>query len=386
MISRRNLLAGLGMAAAWPGAARAAVPRVFRASVALEENRVLVAVGVAGKGPYLFLIDTGGIVSLIHDSLAKTLKLQAIGHSRLGGMGGSDIYPIYEARDFVIGGSLRQASVALVGTRELRFGNDIEGTLAAGILTVSDTDLDFDAGELRIYPDGRNERTGFTRIRSSIRRVSGRQEESPFIFADVAVAGRGFDCLLDTGAPRGLALFANAARRSGLWDDSRPYAPMRPSGLGGQGPISRVVRAPSLALGGLAIERPLVTLHPPGQQTEVVGDGVAGLALIRRFNLSIDAHARSLWVQPSRQPAPRESYGLSGLWLDRSGDGAEVTAVGTGSPAAEAGMQAGDRVIGQWQEVLRSIGRGPGTPVRLDIDRKGVRRAISFTLRPFLEG
>jgi len=65
MISRRNLLAGLGVAAAWPGAAIGAERRVLRASIALEENRVLVAVGMVGKGPYIFMIDTGGVVSLI---------------------------------------------------------------------------------------------------------------------------------------------------------------------------------------------------------------------------------------------------------------------------------------------------------------------------------
>ena len=384
MISRRNLLAGLGAAAAWPGAAIGAGQRVLRASIALEQNRVLVAVGMVGKGPYIFMIDTGGEVSLIHDSLAKTLKLPIIGHSALGGMGKRDIYPIYQAKDFLIGGSLRQASVALVGTSNVKFGNDIEGTLAAGILTVADTELDFDAGELRIYPDGRGERPGFTRIASSIRRLSGRQEVSPYIFADVAVGGQSFDCVLDTGAPRALSLFANAARRSGLWDDSRPYAPARPSGLGGQGPIARIVRAPSLGLGGVSIDRPLVMLHPAGANLSVVGDGIAGLALIRRLNLSIDARARALWVQPSRQPAVTERYGLSGLWLDRAGDVAEVTAVGTGSPAAEAGMLVGDRVVGAWEEVLRKVSRGPGTAVTLDVDRRGAKRAISFTLRPYL--
>lgn len=384
MISRRNVLAGLGAAAVWPGGAVAAGPRVLRASVSLEENRVLVAVGMAGKGPYIFMIDTGGVIGLIHDSLAKTLKLPIIGHSALGGTGGADIYPLYQARDFLIGGSIRQASVALVGTGDLHFGNDIEGTLAAGILTVADTELDFDAGELRIYPDGRGERAGFTRLRSSIRQLRGGQEGSPYIFADVAVGGQAFDCLLDTGAPRALSLYADAARRSGLWDDRRPYAPFRPSGLGGQGTIGRIVRAPSLGLGALSIDRPLVALHPPTAALSVVGDGVAGLALIRRLNLSIDASARSLWVQPSRQPAVPERYGLSGLWLDRKGDTAEVTGVGTGSPAADAGMQVGDRVAGAWQDVLRSIGRGPGTTATLEVDRKGTKRTVSFTLRPYL--
>ncbi len=384
MISRRNLLAGLGVAAAWPGGAIAAGQRVLRASIALEESRVLVAVGMVGKGPYIFMIDTGADFGLIHNTLAATLKLPIGGHTRVRGAGGADIYPIYEARDFVIGGTMRQARVGLVGAGELRFGTDIEGTLAAGILTAGDTDLDFDTGEIRLYPDGRGERTGFTRLRSSIRRLEHATEASPYIFADIAVGGQAFECMLDTGAPSLLSLGPNASRRSGLWDDSRPFAPFRPNGIGGAGSLSRVVRAPSVALGGLAIEHPLIALEPPGTVSPAIGEGIGGLALIRRFNLSIDARSRSLWVQPSRQPATGRGYGLSGLWLDHDGDGARVAAVGTGSPAAEAGILTGDRIDGAWRDALAAINRGPGTSASLTVVRKGAKRAISFTLRPYL--
>jgi serine protease Do len=357
---------------------------VLRASIALEENRVLVAVGMVGKGPYIFMIDTGADFGLIHNSLATTLKLPIGGHTQVRGQGGANIYPIYEARDFVIGGTMRQARVGLVGAGDLRFGTDIEGTLAAGILTAGDTDLDFDTGEIRLYPDGRGERTGFTRLRSSIRRLEHATEASPYIFADIAVGGQAFECMLDTGAPSLLSLGPNASRRSGLWDESRPFAPFRPNGIGGAGSLSRVVRAPSVALGGLAIEHPLIALEPPGTVSPAIGEGIGGLALIRRFNLSIDARSRSLWVQPSRQPATGRGYGLSGLWLDRDGDGAQVAAVGTGSPAAEAGILVGDRIDGAWRDSLAAINRGPGRPVSLTVVRKGTKRAISFTPRPYL--
>ena len=61
-----------------------------------------------------------------------------------------------------------------------------------------------------------------------------------------------------------------------------------------------------------------------------------------------------------------------------------MAAVGTGSPAAEAGVQVGDRIAGAWPELLAAINRGPGTPVSLAIERGGTKRTISFTLRPYL--
>ena len=389
MIGRRTVLAGGAAAAMLPRAALAAARGVYRAKIALEGDRVLVAVGIAGKGPYIFMIDTGGVVSLIHDSLAKELKLSQIGHSALGGAGGADIYPLYKARDFVIGGTIRQASVALVGAGELNFGEDIEGTLAAGIITVIDSELDFDAGELRMYPDGRGERPGFAHVRSSIRRLgSSEGEESPYIFADVAMNGRSLDTMLDTGAPGFLSLGPAAARASGLWDDTRPFSPYRPQGVGGQGQLGRFIRVPSVTFGGVTIDRPIVTLRGQGTGIKAgaeIGDAIGGLALIRLFNLSVDAGSRQLWVQRSREQLPDQHYGMSGLWLERAADGIKVEVVGTGSPGAAAGILAGDSIVDMaWGPLLAMINGKPGDIVKLTIVRDGARRPVEFALKPYL--
>jgi len=382
------LASGLA-AAAMPRVALAAEKRVFRARIALEDDRVLIAVGIASKGPFIFMIDTGGAVSLINDALAKDLKLQQIGHSALGGAGGEDIYPLYKARDFVIGGVVRQAAVALVGTRNLRFGDDIVGVLAAGIVTVMDADLDFDASEMRMYPDGRGERASYTAVPSSIRRLGGGAgEESPYIFADVAVNGRRLDTMLDTGQPRFLSVGPSAARSSGLWDDTRPFAPYRPSGLGGKGQLGRIVRASSVQFGGVTIDRPLVALRGQGSGITAgaeIGDAIGGLDLIRRFNLSIDAGARKLWVRPSQQRPADQRYGMSGIWCDRDGDTISVVSVGIGSPAAEAGVRIGDRIVElEWTKMLTMFGSDAGTKLPLTLERDGARRGVELTLRPYL--
>ena len=385
MIGRREVVAAMAGSLVMPRVALAADRRMFKASIALENNRVLVAVGMNGKGPYIFMIDTGAYVSLIRPELAKELGLLVMGHEGTSGIGGKGRpFAIYRARDFIIGGSIRQSSVVLEDSFEFGYQSEIYGALAAGILTAQDADLDFDAGELRIYPDGRGDRSGFVALDSEIPRAEQPNRGSRQILATVTVDGRPVRCLLDTGSPNTLSLDQAAARRLGLWD-GRPFAPVRPNGIGGTGPIGRIVRVGSIGMGGLTVDRPQITLlgNDIGGRHDGF-EGIVGLSIIRRFNLSIDTRGRKLWVKPSRQSSPPGRYGLSGLWLDRDGARIKVAEVGTGSPAAKAGIAVGDEIDGDWDNVLRAIGGPADSIARLAVKRGGDTREVALTLAPYL--
>jgi S1-C subfamily serine protease len=58
--------------------------------------------------------------------------------------------------------------------------------------------------------------------------------------------------------------------------------------------------------------------------------------------------------------------------------------VGNGSPAAKAGIQPGDRVVGEWSDVLRRINAPVGSSVALKIERGGHSLDVAFTLSDFL--
>lgn len=360
----------------------AAQGRVFKASISLEGNRVLIAVGMNGQGPFIFMIDTGTYVSIVRPDLAKKLNLPVQGYEASRGIGGKgDRYAIYLARDFIIGGGIRQSSVVLEDSFRFGYQQDIYGALAAGILTASDTDLDFDAGELRIYPDGRGDRAGYVAVDSEIPRANQPDRGSRKIVATILVNGRPLRCALDTGSPNTLSLYQAAARRLGLWDN-RPFAPSRPNGIGGAGPIARTVRVDEMTLGDVRLDRPLISLL--GNDLGSNLDGIVGLSFIRLFNTSIDSRGRRLWIKPSRQVSPPGRYGPSGLWLDRAGSRIVVASVGNGSPAAKAGIQPGDRVVGEWSDVLRTISSSVGSRVVLKIERGGQSLDVAFTLSDFL--
>ena len=388
MISRRNLLQ---MAAAAPliahtGLDAQAPRRVGGARILLRDNRVWMQVRFGESSPYPFVIDTGSWANMIRKSAARELRLREIGDRTTVGVGGAQAMTHYEARNVMLGNI--DIGTADFLAYEDEFGNGIHpeaiGLLAANVMTTADSDLDFEAGEWRIYPDGRGERAGFEPLPSQIRQ-SARQVGSPKIFVNASLGNASYRLLVDTGAPASVYLFPEASRRSGLWNDWTPYSPHRLSGFGGEGPRTRLVRGSELAIGHIRFERPLITLNDPDARDTRDGDGILGLGLLELMNLSTEIRAGRLWARRNtRSPRP-ERYGMSGLWTEERGDRLVLVTVSPQSPAAEAGLQVGDEIRGvPLREWIRPLGGRPGDVVEIDYHRNGAPHTTRLTLRPFL--
>jgi hypothetical protein len=292
----------------------------------------------------------------------------------------------YEARNVMLGNI--DIGTADFLAYEDEFGNGIHpeaiGLLAANVMTTADSDLDFEAGEWRIYPDGRGERAGFEPLPSQIRQ-SARQVGSPKIFVNASLGNASYRLLVDTGAPASVYLFPEASRRSGLWNDRTPYSPHRLSGFGGEGPRTRLVRGSELAIGHIRFERPLITLNDPDARDARDGDGILGFGLLELMNLSTEIRTGRMWARRNtRSPRP-ERYGMSGLWTEERGDRLVLVTVSPQSPAAEAGLQVGDEIRGvPLREWIRPLGGRPGDVVEINYHRDGQPRTTRLTLRPYL--
>jgi hypothetical protein len=386
-VRRREFLyavATSGLLSSFFPALAAPSERVIVSKIALLDGRAVMALTIHGTGPWFFMIDTGGHLSLIDDALAHSLQLEQTGTTLGTGVGGPAAMPLYSARDVVFGGGAIQPSVAFAGMKQ-GFRGDVRGALAAGMLTAVDSDLDFEKGEWRAYPDGRPDRTGFMRLGNAIVGGERANSGSPRLFGEATVNGRRLRFLLDTGAPGGASLTSHAARALGLWNDARPWAPQQTRGIGGVGDIGRIVRADSLAFGGRTFARPLVLLRGRKDEGASGVDGILGLDVLRQFILSTEPRTSSLWVKAFDAPPQRERYGFSGLWIDPAGDGARVAAVGTASPAAVAGLAVGDKIVGEsFADLVRKITGPENTPVTLMVVRGGAPRQVNFTLARFL--
>ena len=388
MISRRGLISGLAACGLLPGTALRAQARVVTTPIAIEDGRVWIAATIGGSRPLQFIIDTGGVVSLIQDNVAREIGLHARGNTRLTGVGGAENFLVYEGRDVAFSSGLVQRSVVFGAVpRNLVLGPGAAGAFAAGIFTEADSDLDFGRGEWRLYPDGRGAREGYRELPSSIQHISGNENGSAYVLVDAAVDGRSYRLLLDTGMPGQLMLWPGAVRRSGLWNEAAPYAPERGRGIGGEGARGRLVRAGSLRLGPFAFERPLIFLNDPSSlEASHYADGIIGLTSLELLNLSTDTVRRRLWAQPSGRPQRPERYRLTGLWVDERGGRLVIADLSPRSPAADAGLQRGDEIVGLTlaHYLQRAAGR-PGDGFELSYRRGGGEtHTTRLVLREFL--
>lgn len=385
MISRRDLLGALAAVPMLGAAPLAAQGRLGGGRIALRDYRLWLDVSIGGRGPWPFVIDTGAFVNLIRDDLARSLGLRTVGALNMGGIGGRATGALYRALEVRLDGLEAGPMVFAGHGPDLRIHPAAMGALSASLLTYADADLDFDAMAWRRYPGGRAIPPGFIQLPGSIQRPRASGGAS-ILVVDAAIDGQTYRLQVDTGSPAQLHLWSRATRRSGRWDDGRPFAPVRPSGIGGEGALGRLKRVGEVRLGGLSFPGALAMFEDPAAADSHIGDGLIGLPLVQRMNLATDVRRRALWAKANGLPPPPDRYGLSGLWVDTDRDrNLIVAAVSPLSPASEAGLRLGDLIDGGSLEsfVGRLSGR-PGDVVEIGYRRGGAARRTRLTLRAFL--
>lgn len=386
MIGRRELVgAGLaGMFAAGPFRATAqGTGSVIANPFEVADGRVVIAAKIGTSGPYRFAFDTGGQFSIIDGELARKLKLRTVASQTLTSVGGRHDGAWYRVEDLILAAGRLPATTFIGLDRGLGRERGISGSIGAGLFTSLDTDLDFGKSELRIYPGGRPDRAGWTKLQS--RFILG-GTRPPLIAVTTEIDGYRADLVADTGTSGYVTLDAAASKASGLWNDGRPYAPTAVRGIGSGLARRRIVRAGVVKVGPFTFERPLVALSPPSTGEDYIFTGMVGLGILSQMNLSSDVSAKALWAQPSGASHPtRVNYALSGLWLIERDGRVVVDDIGTGSPAKSAGVVVGDVVPDMsLAKAIATITGRQGQEVVLAMERGGVPREVKFVLAEYI--
>ena len=388
-IDRRFLLAAGCAALAAPGAARAADPAgAIHVPVTVDRDELLVAVQINGRGPFVFLIDTGAAVSAVAPAVAKRADLAMAGRTVVSGVNGGGVeVATWFSHDVRLGGSLQLGETTFVALAD-RVGRG--GLVAGNALLEQPLRLALDDGEVVLYPKGRPDVSGYARLATSfsVRRDGGvarRSSLDTHLVVQARLAGRPLRLAIDTGASPALVLLPDASRA--LWDRT-PALDVLNAGITGPSK-GRLVRTGPLQLGGLTVPEIVVNLNDPGTRHEDdFVDGLIGVDLLRQLDLVVDAAAAVTWVRRSAAFGQAFRYDRSGLTLANARGGLAVARVAPGSPAATAGLAAGD-VLTPARPMSRSaftwsLTDAPDVAVDMDAARGGQVRRVSLVLKELI--
>ena len=209
--------------------------------------------------------------------------------------------------------------------------------------------------------------------------------------------------VLDTGATK-TVLFSEALERSGGSKGWRQLHGLSAPTLYGS-ENAYITRIPRLAVTGAGesasadgvdaavMESDLEKALSQAVQRPV--DGLLGYSFLRRFRVTIDYPHRILWLEPVPvgRDQRRDEYSHVGVQIERREGVLRVVAVAEESPAAVAGIAAGDELAGiddadasslDVIEASRRLEGSPGSRVTLRIRRGTELRTYRLTRRTLL--
>ena len=153
-----------------------------------------------------------------------------------------------------------------------------------------------------------------------------------------------FDLLMDLGYNDQLQLAA-----AGEHNVTRPDKVLPISlGLNIQGVSTNgyMGRLPQIDIGGYKIKNLLIGFVSAEDSKQVPAEAMIGLGLLSRFNLIYDYSRQRLIIKPNGKFSQPFEHNMSGLSMRKGADGYfEIVRIYDNSPANEAGLQAGDKVI-----------------------------------------
>jgi hypothetical protein len=356
----------------------------------LLNNHIYVEATVNGKGPYTFIVDTGGH-TLLSPRLVQEVGLKPIGEAVTSGAGeGHGTTGFVHYNEIAIGAVRLRDQVAFATSvyDKAVEGISVDGMVGFELIRRMVTTIDY----------GRHTIT-FT-VPERFKPDSTLGIAVPFVFYDhvPSVPGRigdlpaRFD--IDTGSRSELDVTSPFVAQHRLRDHFTKGA-LAVTGWGVGGPArSYVVRMPSVTIGPVNIPNPVVGLSDAsgGTFSDPNFDGNVGSALLKRFVVTFDYIGQIIYLKAIAPiPADVGTFDRAGFWINAKKDGYEVMDVAPGGAASEAGLKLGDLIVtidgqtvtdadlSQARQKFRSA--PPGTKVALTVRRDAETRNLTLILR-----
>jgi predicted aspartyl protease len=366
------------------GAASTTVP--FR----LLNNHVYVQTRVNGKGPFTFIVDTGGH-TLLSSRIVSAAGLLPIGQSVQSGAGDSHSTTGYVHYDEIAIGGMRlrnQTGFATEVYDKSIEGIAVDGMVGFELIRRMVTTIDYEHKTL-IFVDPAQFRPGKT-LGTAV----------PFVFYDHLpdVPGSIGDLPatfnIDTGSRSEIDVTSPFVAAHQLREHF-PKGTSAVTGWGVGGPTrDYVVRLPSIKLGAVEVDHIAAGLSEAkrGTISNPNYDGNIGGGLLKRFVVTFD-YAHQVMYLKTILPTPPDvgTFDRSGLWLNARNGGYEVTDVAKDSAGEHAGMTAGDVItmingeavrdeeLGDTRRMLRN--KPAGTKFKLLVRRGAQTHSVTLILK-----
>jgi predicted aspartyl protease len=358
----------------------------------LLNNHIYASVHVNGRGPLLFIFDTGGR-NLLTPPEAKALGANVVGQMPAGGAGeGVAEAGFAKIQSLQIGdATFKDQLFAVIPfiPREVE-GFDEQGMVGFEVFRRFVTQIDYGNGTLTLIdPKSFDPAKAGTPI--------------PFVFdGDTPEVEGTFENIpakfnVDTGSRVELTLTKPFAEKHQV-RETHPKGVDTVDGWGVGGPTrSWVTRAKDIAIGPIHVPNVVTSLstQSKGAFSAASYEGNIGTGLLKRFVVTFDYGRSIMYLKPvAKADEDTGTYDRAGLWLNLGDHGFRVAYLTPNAPAEEAGLRVGDEILmvnGKSAQVLslsdiRKVLRddSPGTKVLFGIRRGGKSRRVVVTLRDLI--
>lgn len=357
--------------------------------IQILNNHVYLSVKVNGKGPFLFIFDTGGH-TLLTPETAKALDLKAQGDSPGAGAGEGVVDSGFvKGLDFQLGDLTftGQTGAVLPFASKAVEGFDEQGMLGFELARRFVTVIDYGGKTItfidpaRFDPAGAGTAVPFV-FYSHLPQVKGDFE---------GVSGK-FN--IDTGSRVELTLTKPFVEAHDL-TAKHPKGVLAVDGWGVGGPSrSYVTRGAYFDLGPVRVDDLVASFGTQGKGAfaDPNYQGNVGSGLLKRYRVTFDYAHQVMYLKPL-EPAPSDVgvFDRAGFWLNLSPAGFKIMDLTAGGPAAGSGLKVGDEITAvdgvaaqkvDLPELRKRLRDDPaGAQVRLDVLAGGQSRQVTLTLK-----
>ena len=361
----------------------------------LYDGRIYVKASGPGFADRTFLIDTGAQLTHFTAELARDAGLQTTGRIGITGTGLGRIegsYVVGAALDLgglpiPLASAIAAPAGALFGPLVTGSGKSFDGAIGHDLFAAYVVEIDYERRLIRLFdPVFYVDPQGADVV--PIRLI----DRKPYVTATATFGGQPLaaEFLIDTGAGGALGFNGSFVAERDLVALAGPTLPSMSRGIGGATP-ARLGRVQALTIGRTVLAGPLATFAlAQGRGVRTDAAGRIGGALLRRFTLTINYPAQTIALLPNGNFGRELETDMSGLALVSGGEGSvTVFRVAEESPAAGAGLKAGDRLIAidgrpvadLTLDAIRGMLIEHGRTRLLQIDRAGESLSVPIALR-----